>query len=81
MEVVMSTVAQELEALWEHNRAIFPAPSRKIQIQRAGSRFKSRYAGTPNFCFGLTPEEATKKLKTTNGSVRHTPRAETEEEQ
>ena len=33
-----------------------------ILIQRAGGFYKARYAGRANFVFGVTPEEARKRL-------------------
>ena len=47
----MSTIAEEVQQLWEHNKALFPTPPRKIQVQRAGSHCKVRFEGEANFVF------------------------------
>jgi len=35
----------------------------KIQVQRAGSHYRARYAGQAACCFGETPQEASSKLR------------------
>lgn len=35
---------------------------RTIQVQRAGSHYKARYAGEASCCFGETPQDATRRL-------------------
>lgn len=60
----MTTIAEELEKLWEHNRALLPTPPpRKVVVTRAGPHYKARYAGEDACCFGETPQEATQRLK------------------
>jgi len=36
---------------------------RKIEVSRAGSHYKARYAGHASYCFGSTPKEAIERLK------------------
>jgi hypothetical protein len=36
---------------------------RTIQVQRAGGYFKARFAGSAIFCFGVDPQQATKRVK------------------
>ena len=57
------TIAEEVQKLWDFNKACFPTPPRKIQIQRAGSHYKARWAGRPNFTFGPNPAVAEKLLR------------------
>jgi hypothetical protein len=59
----MSTIRQEVNKLWEHNRALLPAEPRKIQVQRAGGFYKARFDGEATFTFGETPEYAIKLLR------------------
>jgi len=40
-----------------------PIKHRKIQVTKAGSHYRARYAGSSCCCFGETPEEASKKLR------------------
>lgn len=35
----------------------------RIQVQRAGSCYKARWAGHPDFCFGVDPEHAVRRLR------------------
>lgn len=59
----MTTVAQELQQLWQHNKAFFGEVERKIQIQRAGGLYRARYEGESTSCLGFTQQEAKKKLE------------------
>lgn len=46
-----------------------------VQIQRAGSHYKARFAGHSTFTFGATPEEARQRLlKTPSSSVKDSQR-------
>jgi hypothetical protein len=58
----MSTIAQQLQPLWEHNLELIP--SRKVRVQKVGSHYKAFFEGDGcNVTFGTTPSEATKRLK------------------
>ena len=61
----MTTIAQEVEKLWEHNRTMFPTPPRRVQVQKAGAFRKVRYEGSPDFVFsvGETLAQHTRMLK------------------
>jgi hypothetical protein len=58
----MTTVREELQKLWEHNKAFFNVGARKVQVHRAGSHYRARYAGESTVCFGTTPTEAQNRL-------------------
>jgi len=58
-----STIAAELQTLWEHNLAYFGGVDGEVQFERAGSYFRARYRGQPTACFGETKAEATKRLE------------------
>jgi hypothetical protein len=55
------TIAAELQKLWDHNLEFMP--SRKIQVQRAGSHYRVRYEGERDSCFVEEPHHAAKRLK------------------
>jgi hypothetical protein len=58
----VSTVAQGLQKLWEHNLQLIP--SRKVRVQQVGSHYKAFFDGDGrSVTFGETPTEATKRLK------------------
>jgi hypothetical protein len=62
----MSTIAEELQPLWDYNKALFGI-ERKIQYQRAGSHFIARYQGERTYVFGSTKGEAASRLRTWAG--------------
>jgi hypothetical protein len=55
------TIASQLQPLCEHNKTLIPP--RKVQVQRAGGLYRARFEGDSESCFGITPNEATKRLK------------------
>lgn len=60
----MSTVQQQLQPLWENNKAFFAVDERKVRVQQVGSHYKAFFDGDGrNVTFGATPSEATKRLK------------------
>ena len=63
----MSTIAQELQQLWEQNRELFPVPPRRVQIQKAGDFYRARYEGESSNYFGRTEKQAIKSLKFAEG--------------
>jgi len=63
----MTTIHEHLQTLWEHNRQFFGCVPRKIQIQRAGSHYKFRYAGERDSCFVADLKDAAKRLKIFEG--------------
>jgi hypothetical protein len=68
----MATIAENLEKLWEHNRAMFPTPcttpKRKVVVTQVGTQFKARFKGAKDCAFGATAEIATSRLKMFSGS-------------
>lgn len=59
----MTTIAEGVNKLWEHNKSFFTVPPRKVLVQRVGSLYKARFDGEAACCFGATPGEATSRLK------------------
>ena len=49
-----------------------PAKPRTLQVQRAGSHFKARFAGRADYTFGTSPQEAEQKLR--SGRLQHNQR-------
>jgi len=59
----MTTINEELQQLWEHNKAFFSVVPRRVQVQKTGGWYRARYEGEANSCFGTTATEAKSKLK------------------
>jgi len=59
----MTTINEELQKLWDHNKAFFGVQPRKIQVQRAGGFYKVRYEGQHDSCFVEDPKHAAKRLQ------------------
>jgi hypothetical protein len=59
----MSTILEEVNQLWEHNKKLFGVQPRKVRVQRAGSHYKARFDGEASCAFGATPHEAAARLK------------------
>ena len=66
----MSTIAEEVQNIWNHNLTFFPPTPRKVIVQRAGGLVKARYEGRKSFVFGVNEKHATKRLKTWDGAGR-----------
>jgi hypothetical protein len=47
-----------------------PRKPQKVEVSRAGTHYKARYAGHATFCFGRTPEEAAQRLKLIQSNYR-----------
>jgi hypothetical protein len=59
----MTTINDELEKLWEHNRAFLGVQAREVQVERAGGFYRARYKGEAMSCLGRTSKEATSRLR------------------
>jgi hypothetical protein len=58
-----TTIAGELQKLWEHNMRLFPTAERKIQMRRAGAFYKANYEGRAVCVFATDLREARSRLK------------------